>query len=83
MPNIFTERMIPHIDGNFAAFLIGMRINKPRKVHKWLPVFSAMPRMIRALQSKPELGSLGHIFGFNVIVQSRRSFAPSMEENAC
>jgi len=51
-----------------------MRINKPWKVHKWWPVFSAMPRMIKELQSQPELGFLGHIFGFKVIVQYWRSF---------
>ncbi len=33
-----------------------------------------MPRMIRELQSQPEMGFLGHIFGFKVIVQYWRSF---------
>lgn len=74
MPKIFAERMIPHIDGDFVVFLIGMRINKPWKVHKWWPVSSAMPRMIKELQTKPELGFLGHIFGFKVMVQYWRSF---------
>ncbi len=74
MPKIFAERMVPHIDGDFVVFLIGMRINKPWKVHKWWPVFSAMPRMIKELQTKPELGFLGHIFGFKVIIQYWRSF---------
>lgn len=74
MARIIAERVTPYIDGDFVVFLIGMRINKPWKVHKWWPVFSAMPRMIRELQSKPELGFLGHIFGFNVIVQYWKSF---------
>jgi hypothetical protein len=74
MPKVFSERMTPHIEGDFVVFLIGMRINKPWKVHKWWPVFSAMPRMIKELESNPDLGFLGHIFGFKVIVQYWRSF---------
>jgi hypothetical protein len=74
MPKIHPERMFPHIDGDFVLFLIGMRINKPWKIHKWWPVFSAMPKMIKELQSKPELGFLGHIFGSKVVVQYWRSF---------
>jgi len=74
MGTIFAERMTSRIDGDFVVFLIGMRINKPWKVHKWWPVFSAMPRMIKELQSNPELGFLGHIFGTKVIVQYWRSF---------
>ena len=35
-----------------------MRINQPLSVHKWLPVASAMPRMLKELYSKPELGFL-------------------------
>ena len=66
--------MIPRIDGDFVVFLIGMRINRPWKVHKWWPIFSAMPRMIKELESNPDLGCLGHIFGFKVIVQYWRSF---------
>jgi hypothetical protein len=38
----------------------GMRFNKLRKIHKWLPVASAMPRMLRALDDHPELGCLGY-----------------------
>ena len=66
--------MSPHIEGDFVVFLIGMRINKPWKIHKWWPVFSAMPRMLRELQERPELGLLGHIAGLKVIVQYWRSF---------
>ncbi|MEO8278385.1 MAG: DUF4188 domain-containing protein [Ideonella sp.] len=39
-------------------FLIGMRINKPLLVHKWMPVAAAMPRMLKELFRKPELGFL-------------------------
>ncbi len=74
MTEIHPERMIPRLDGDFVVFLIGLRINKPWKIHKWWPVMSAMPRMLRELDSNPELGCLGYITGFRVIVQYWRSF---------
>ena len=37
------ERLTATFDGNFVVFLIGMRLNKPLLVHKWLPVAKAMP----------------------------------------
>jgi len=66
--------MTAEIDGDFVVFLIGMRINKPWKVHKWLPVFRAMRPMIKELEQDPDSGFLGHIFGFSTIVQYWRSF---------
>ena len=71
---IHSERLTANLDGDFAVFLIGMRINKPWKVHKWLPVFFAMPRMLRELEGCPESGFLGHITAVGVIVQYWRSF---------
>jgi hypothetical protein len=62
------------IDGDFVVFLIGMRINKPWKIHTWLPVFLAMPRMIRELEARPDSGFLGHVMSPRVIVQYWRSF---------
>jgi Monooxygenase af470-like len=53
------ERLFAHMDDPFVVFLIGMRVNKPWKVHKWWPVAAAMPRMLRELQARPELGLLG------------------------
>ncbi|MEO7724949.1 MAG: DUF4188 domain-containing protein [Chthoniobacterales bacterium] len=44
---------------DFCVFLIGMRINRPLKVHKWLPVARAMPRMLRELEAHKYLGFLG------------------------
>jgi hypothetical protein len=66
--------MAAEIEGEFVVFLIGMRINKPWKLHKWLPVFLAMPRMLKELQSQPESGFLGHNGFGRVIVQYWRSF---------
>jgi hypothetical protein len=57
-------RLTAHLDGEFAVFLIGMRINKPWKVHKWFPLTQAMPRMIKELDSMPELGLLAHEMWF-------------------
>jgi hypothetical protein len=56
---VVPERMTGVVDGDFAVFLIGMRINKPWKVHRWLPAFLAMPKMLRELSQKPELGLMG------------------------
>jgi hypothetical protein len=66
--------MAGQLDGDFVVFLIGMRINRPWKLHKWLPVFLAMPRMLKELEGRPESGFLGAIVGFKVIVQYWRSF---------
>ena len=38
MAEIIKQRMAAEMDGEFAVFLIGFRINKPWKIHKWLPV---------------------------------------------
>ena len=46
------------MDGEFVVFLIGMRVNQPLKIHKWLPVVNAMPKMLRELYQQPELGFL-------------------------
>jgi hypothetical protein len=74
MARVIANRMTAEIEGDFVVFLIGMRVNKPWKIHKWLPVFLAMPRMLRELEKRPESGFLGHIFGAKVIVQYWRSF---------
>lgn len=54
------ERMTAGMEGKFAVFLIGMRINRPWLPHKWLPVATAMPRMLKELYTKPELGLISH-----------------------
>jgi hypothetical protein len=60
MATINRRRMTADIEGDFVIFIIGMRINKPWKVHRWLPVFMAMPRMLRELEQHPEIGLLGY-----------------------
>jgi hypothetical protein len=59
MTRICAERMTARIDGEIVVFLIGMRINRFWKVHKWLPVARAMPRIIAELAAAPEHGFLG------------------------
>jgi Domain of unknown function (DUF4188) len=52
-------RMAGNIEGDFVVFMIGMRINRWWKVHRWLKVAFAMPRMLKELGEHPELGMLG------------------------
>ncbi len=67
---IHKERMTASVDGDFVVFLIGMRINKPLQVNKWLPVAQAMPRMIKELYRQPELGFMhAQIWFARTIVQ--------------
>jgi hypothetical protein len=56
---IINDRMSARMDGPFCVFLIGMRFNRPWKIHRWFPVMSAMPRMLAELERQPELGFLG------------------------
>lgn len=69
--------MTADVDGEFVVFLIGMRINKLWKIHKWLPVVMAMPRMLKELYANPELGFLSQESWFGrttIMVQYWRSF---------
>jgi len=70
------ERLTAKLEGDFVVFLIGMRINQPLKVHKWLPVAAAMPRMLKELQRQPERGLLHAELWFSrtiVVLQYWRS----------
>lgn len=69
--------MSAEADGDFVVFLIGMRINKPWKIHKWLPVALSMPKMISELYKNPELGLIGHEQWFGrttIMIQYWKSF---------
>lgn len=73
---IRTERLTANLEGEFVVFLIGMRINQPLKVHKWVPVVRAMPRMIEELYRQPELGFIHAEMWFSrttIMVQYWRS----------
>lgn len=60
MSSVFKGRMSADIEGDFVVFLIGMRFNKPWKIHKWWSAFSAMPRMLKALHDDPDAGLLAY-----------------------
>jgi Domain of unknown function (DUF4188) len=74
MASVIPERMSAKVDGDFVVFLIGMRVNKPWKVHKWLPVFLAMPKMVKELKNNPSSGLLGVESAGLTIIQYWRSF---------
>ena len=79
MAKINRQRLTADIEGDFVVFIIGMRINKPWKVWKWLPVFTAMPKMLAELQADPNSGFLGADQAFHspispVLIQYWRSF---------
>src|SRR5699024_9834252 len=62
------ERMIDMNKGRYTVlpnksvtvFLIGLRVNKWHKVHKWLPVLLAMPPMLNELTNNKSLGCLSY-----------------------
>ncbi len=58
MNDIIRQRMTARPEGEVVVFLIGMRINRVWKVHKWFSVAMAMGRMLRELGEHPELGFL-------------------------
>ncbi|WP_101384818.1 MULTISPECIES: DUF4188 domain-containing protein [Kitasatospora] len=47
-------------EGDLVVFLIGMRINHFWAPHHWLPVLTAMPRMLRELRADEQSGLLGY-----------------------
>ena len=70
------DRLTATMEGDFVVFLIGMRVNRPWKIHKWLPVVRAMPRMLRELAALPESGLLSYEMWFGrttIMVQYWRS----------
>ena len=74
---VVSERVTARIEGDFIVFLIGMRINKFWKIHKWWPAARAMTRMLSELQTADpaETGFLGFTnLGARGMVQYWRSF---------
>jgi hypothetical protein len=71
-------RHVGRLDGDFVVFIIGMRVNRPWRPHKWVPVFRAMRPMIRELEADPGSGFLGAtqglLAGGPALVQYWRSF---------
>ncbi|MGK5733904.1 DUF4188 domain-containing protein [Streptomyces sp. URMC 124] len=53
-------RVTAAAEGDVVVFMLGMRINKWRAVRHWLPVLTAMPRMLKELSQDPDSGLLGY-----------------------
>ena len=74
MAQVIAERVTAMVESDFVVLLIGLRINKPWKVHKWIPVAWARYRMLKELGAQPECGLLNYVVGPRTIVQYWRSF---------
>ncbi|WP_077298612.1 DUF4188 domain-containing protein [Virgibacillus pantothenticus] len=75
---VYSGRYTVENEEDIVVFLIGMRVNRRLAVHKWFPVFSAMPGMIKELYThKDTLGflSMENYFGLRttLMVQYWRS----------
>lgn len=75
---IYTGRYTTENEDGVVVFLIGMRINQPFAIHKWGPVLTAMPKMIKELyMNQEELGflSMENYFGLRttLMIQYWRS----------
>ena len=78
MAQIINWRFTAKVEESFVVFLMGMRVNRPLEVRKWLPKAYAMGPMLRELYRNPEKGFLGaetflHWPGIS-LVQYWRSF---------
>ena len=76
MKELVARRMSAQLEGSFVIFLIGFRVNRLWKVHKWLPVFRAMRPMINELVADPDSGFLNAEIGWGnplIMVQYWRS----------
>jgi hypothetical protein len=74
---IYPKRMTAAIDDDFVLFIIGMRVNKLWKPHKWMPVAYSMGRMLNELYANPDLGLIHHEQWFGrttIMIQYSRSF---------
>jgi fumigallin biosynthesis monooxygenase-like protein len=78
MAHVIPGRFTARTDESFVVFIIGMRINRPLAIRKWLPTVRAMGPMLRELYRHPEKGFLGGEFFLYwrgpALVQYWRSF---------
>jgi hypothetical protein len=76
MPPI--ARMTADLEGDFVVFLIGLRINKPWKPHRWMSAVRAGRRLDTALRNDPASGMLDSRLAFTsrgpMFVQIWRGF---------
>ena len=77
MVEIIKQRMTAKVEEDFVVFLIGMRINRLWKLHQWMPIATAMSKMIAELYKNPDMGFISHEQWFGrttITVQYWRSF---------
>ncbi|WP_107840019.1 DUF4188 domain-containing protein [Metasolibacillus meyeri] len=66
---------------DMVVFIIGMRVNNRLAVHKWFPVFKAMPGMIKELYTnKEELGFLSMESYFGLKTTTMIQYWRSLED---
>lgn len=87
MNSVRPGRLAPMVpDQGAVVFLIGMRVNRPWQVWRWIPVFVAMPRMLRELMRHPELGLAGRprtfVSGLTILVWQQWSSFDKLEAYA-
>ena len=58
---VTASRTTADAQGDVVVLLIGMRVNRFRAVHQWLPVMLAMFRMLGELARDRDRGLLGHV----------------------
>jgi hypothetical protein len=60
MARVVPGRVTHRHEGELVVFHIGMQINRWWRPDLWMPVFGAMPRMLRELSMDAESGFLGY-----------------------
>lgn len=60
MARVVPGRMTHRHEGDLVVFHIGMQINRWWRPDLWMPVFGAMPRMLRELSMDADSGFLGY-----------------------
>jgi len=75
MPATINRRIAAKIEGDFVVFILGARINRPWRLHRYLWFMTTMPKMLKELEQRPESGFLGYQqLGPTINVQYWRSF---------
>lgn len=77
---IFPGRYTAEQKEDVVVFIIGMRMNKWWAVHKWFPVFIAMPLIIRELYQNRVPGFLSMETFFNLRTTAMIQYWRSSEE---
>jgi len=59
MAHVNPGRFTAEHDGEVVVFLIGMRVNRLRRLRRWVPTARAMGPMLKELMAHPDKGMLG------------------------